>query len=82
MGDDFKAKGGKLQGEGYPSMGGYKECTKGELAKFKHQLLTYHCQRFEEPHCQLEVKEGRVTGRAMLRVTGCAVLRVAGFVVL
>lgn len=44
---------------GYQSDGGYKECTKAELRKFKLQLLAFHCKRFQEPDCKLEVQEER-----------------------
>ncbi|XP_076455873.1 follistatin-related protein 5-like isoform X2 [Babylonia areolata] len=68
-GQEFQTKGGKKatamassyddDDDGYQSDGGYKECTKAELAKFKHQLLVFYCKRFQEPDCKLEVKEER-----------------------
>lgn len=63
MGQEFKDKGGKQDSKGednYQADGGYKECSKIELAKFKRQLLAYHCKRFEEPDCKLEVNKGRL----------------------
>ncbi|KAL8580581.1 hypothetical protein ACOMHN_046784 [Nucella lapillus] len=51
--------GSSSEDDDYQSDGGYKECTKAELAKFKQQLLVFHCTRFQEPHCKLEVKEER-----------------------
>ena len=65
MGQEYKGKDSKQDTQGkddYQSDGGYKECSKIELAKFKRQLLAYHCRRFEEPNCKLEVDKGRFGG--------------------
>ncbi|XP_005094748.2 uncharacterized protein LOC101862789 [Aplysia californica] len=38
---------------------GKKECTWKEMAKFKDALLMYHCEKFVEPNCNMEVKTDR-----------------------
>ncbi|XP_070186937.1 follistatin-related protein 5-like isoform X2 [Littorina saxatilis] len=57
--DDKGDKQNTKEDYDYQSDDSYKECSKQELAKFKRQLLTFHCKRFEEPNCKLEVKEER-----------------------
>ena len=82
MGDEYKVKDNDKVKEGevkddddydYQSDGGYKECSKRELAKFKRQLLVYHCKRFEEPDCKLEVVKGRFAAGVCGGGRGCGV---------
>nr|KAG5707712.1 hypothetical protein BaRGS_003287 [Batillaria attramentaria] len=58
-GDEFKSKKDKQvdNKEDYPQDEGLKECSEEELVKFKEELLAFHCKRFDEPDCKLELRE-------------------------
>lgn len=45
--------------EGYQQDASFKTCDEKELAKFKEELLAFHCKRFEEPDCKLELQQGK-----------------------